>query len=167
MTFFGDTLKLLAADEQASYSLQKLADSLRNDTVIVNTPAEAVLRQMLNSAIDNTGFPGWLDWYTYVTLLPLPCIVALSVWLYLVNRKLRTVTMVSGLSAYARVAKGFVLPTTPTPATTTVNPWLLELQTIRSLDRFIIIYNLFLAVLILFLYIALSRLYRRRSFVYL
>ena len=167
LSFFGDTIKLLAADERASYSLQKLADSLRNDTVIINTPAEAVLRQMLNSAIDNTGFPGWFNLYTYATLLPLPCIVALSVWLYLVNRKLRTVTMVSGLSAYARVAKGFALPTTPLSVTTTSEPWLWELQSIRSLDGFIFASDFIIILHIIILYIALYRLYRRRSFVYL
>ena len=166
-TFFGETMQMLAADEQASYSLKKLADSLRNDTVIVNTPAEAVLRQMLNQVVDNSGFPGWFDWYTYLTLLPLPCIVALCVWLYLVNRKLRTVTMMVGLSAYARAVKAFVLPQTTPPTTTPANPWLLELQSIRSFDTFVSVYIFVATIFIVCICIGLKRLYRRRSFVYL
>ena len=168
LTFFGDTERLLAADEQASYSLRKLADSLKNDTVIVHTPAEAVLRQLLNQAADDSTFPGWFNWYTYVTLLPLPCIIILSVWLYLTSRKLSTLSTITGVSACARLTRAFVLPSTMQP-TSTPDPfaWLLEIQAIRKFDAFVSVYGIFATIAFIVLIVAVKRLYRRRSWVYI
>ena len=168
LTFFGDTEKILAADEQASYSLRKLADSLKNDTVIVNTPAEAVLRQLLNQAADDSGFPGWFNWYTYLTLLPIPCIIILSVWLYTTSRKLATLSIVTGVSACARLTRAFVLPPTYLP-TTTPDPfaWFRETQAIRKFDAFLSVYVIVATITLLVPFLAVKRLYRRRSWVYI
>jgi hypothetical protein len=44
-SFGKDVDKWLAADKAASYCLKKLAEGLKNDTVILHTTAEAVLKE--------------------------------------------------------------------------------------------------------------------------
>ena len=61
-----------AADKAAYYSLKKLAEGLNNDTVIIHTPAEAVLKEILAGPYGHTPRFQWRNWYSkFITLLPL------------------------------------------------------------------------------------------------
>jgi hypothetical protein len=65
-----DTDRLLAADEAAGYSLRKMVDALQNESVILHTPAEAVIHDFMTRMTEISKFPGWTSWFTYVSVLP-------------------------------------------------------------------------------------------------
>ncbi|HSN24107.1 MAG TPA: hypothetical protein VLS45_08065, partial [Methylomicrobium sp.] len=95
----------------------------------------------------------------------IPCIICL----YLTNRKLRTVTLLSGVSAAASFARAhaFVLPSTSPRTTIPTFDWLGELQAIRKFDAFFMTYAFIITMIVIVLIIAVKRLCRRKSFVYI
>ena len=64
-------MAIIAADKAANCSLKKLAEGLNKDTVIIHTPAEAVLKEILAGPYGHTPRFQWRDWYSWLTLLQL------------------------------------------------------------------------------------------------
>jgi hypothetical protein len=88
--------KWLAADKAVSYSLKKVVEGLQNDTVILHTPAEAVLKEFLAGTYERPRFQ-WRDWYSWITLLPLMAIPVLAVIQYKQFVRLRAITAISAI----------------------------------------------------------------------
>jgi hypothetical protein len=169
LPFFGDgTAKLLAADESTSYSLRRLTDSLKNDTIILHTPAEAVLKELLSHPL-MTGRPDWSNWLSWATFAPWAAIALLAAAQYHHNRKLQALVIAAGLEASSRLAKTYAysLKTTPTP-TNPPSPleWLAEIASIRRFDYFLTTIVALLVVVVCALVWAVVRARARQTFLY-
>jgi hypothetical protein len=134
LKFFEDvTNKYWAADETASYSLKKLTDSLKNQTVILHTPAEAVVHDMLSRNVMFTtsawSQATWLSLYLGQQYI-------LIVWQCVVHKRVSTLMIATPAAMCVGLpkTKAFVLLTTP--PTTTMSPmeWLAMQAQIRLLD---------------------------------
>jgi hypothetical protein len=170
LPFFGDgTAKLLVADESTSYSLKKLTDSLKNDTVILHMPAEAVLKELLSHPL-MTGRPDWSNWLSWAALAPWVAIALLAAVQYHHNRKLQGLVFAAGLEASSRLTKScayflnttFALTNPPSPI-----ECLAEVASNRRFDYFLTATVVLLVVAVCALMWAVARAYARQTFLYI
>lgn len=158
----------MAADESTSYSLKRLSDNLKNDTVILHTSAEAVLKELFCHPL-MTGRPNWSSWLSWATLAPWVAIALFAAVQYHLNRKLQFLIFAAGLAASSRLAQAysFFLKTTPV-ATNLPSPmeWLAEVASIRRFDCFFTAAVVLLVVAVCALVWAIIWAYARRSFLY-
>ena len=115
LTFFGDsTSKLWAADDSASYSLKRLTEGLKNDSVILHSPAEAIVHDLLtrNALLTTHKLTDWTFW---VTIIPWVAIAVLTICQIRTNKRLSAITIASAieLTSIAPKARAFPLLTTP------------------------------------------------------
>ena len=168
LPFFGETTKtLLAADEAAGYSLKKLTESLQNDTNILHSPAEAIIRDMLkqNAALRRFELLSWSTWLTILPWVAVALLAAVQVRTFL---KVRALTLAVATVGYARIPKigAYVLRTEPT--TTTETPiWLEAIADIRREDAGFVVYLILLTAVTIGLIVAVKRALSRRSFIYI
>jgi hypothetical protein len=169
LPLFGDgTAKLLAADESTSYSLKSLTDGLKNDTVILHTPAEAVLKELLSHPL-MVGKPDGSNWLSWATLAPWVAITLLAAVQYHHNRKLQALDFAAGLEASSHLTKAYAYSLKTTLAPT--NPpspieWLAEVASIRRFDYFLTAAVVLLVVAVCTLAWAVMRTRARQSFLY-
>ena len=166
--FFSEqTDKLLAADETASYSLKKLTESLQNDSVILHTPAEAVIHDYLqrNSLLNSFELTQWTTWLTILPWVVVTLLVTAQVRTYL---KMRTLAAAVTALSCARITRvgAFVLKTDP-PTTTELPAWLKAVKEIRQEDAGFVVYLTLLTIAFIGLALAVKRALSRRSFIYL
>ena len=166
--FFGDsTKKLLAADEAAGYSLKKLTESLQNDTVILHTPAEAIIHDYLqrNAALKNFEL---LSWSTWLTILPWVAVALIAAVQFRMFLRVRALTIAMTAIGYARVPKvgAFLLRTEP-PTTTETPAWMKAVTQIRHEDIGLVAYLILLTFVIIGLIIAVRKALARRSVIYI
>jgi hypothetical protein len=169
LKFFEDAAnRYWAADETASYSLKKLADSLKNQTVILHTPAEAVVHDMLSRNVMFTT-SAWSQWTTWLSLLPWAAVVFLVIWQCIIHRRMSTLMIAAPAAMCVGLpkTKAFVLLTPP--PTTTMSPleWLAMQAQIRLLDFAFTVLALLLIVTIIALSCAVRKAHIRRSFVFI
>jgi hypothetical protein len=118
--FSDQTYKLLAADGAASYSLKKLTESLQNDSVILHTPAEAVVHDLLRQNSLRCSFE-ITSWTNSITLLPwvaVAILMALHVNTFLNMRSLSAAIAKMGLSRLPKINAFAVRSEPPTMAET-------------------------------------------------
>jgi hypothetical protein len=169
LPFFGNgTAKLLPTDESTNYSPRRLTDSLKNDMVILHTPAEAVLKELLSHPL-MAGRPDWSNWLSWATLAPWPAIALLAAVQYHHSRKLQALIFAAGLEASSRLTKTYAhsLKTTPAP-TDPPSPiqGLAEVASIRRFDYFLTTIVVLLVVAVCALVWAVMRARARQSFLY-
>ena len=93
LTFFGDEMAHLSSkDEQLSYKLAKVSDNLRNSSVILGTPLEALMFNLFNSRpsfwqIDTYN---WTTWFLF--LIFFACLVNFAFFLK-IRRQLTFISM--------------------------------------------------------------------------
>jgi hypothetical protein len=118
-----DTDRLLAADEAAGYSLRKMVDALQNESVILHTPAEAVIHDFMTRMTEISKFPGWTSWFTYVSVLPWVVIGLLVIAQVRTTMKLRALA-----AAFWQLEDDEITPSvgfcvrTEAPTPTTISP---------------------------------------------
>jgi hypothetical protein len=143
-----------------------LTDSFKNDTVILHTPAEAVLKELLSHPL-MTGRPDWSNWLSWATLASWVAIVLLAAVQYHHNRKQQALIFAAGLEASSRLTKSYAYSLKTTLAPT--NPpspieWLAEVASIRRFDYFLTATVVLLVVVVCALMWAVVRAYARQSF---
>ena len=166
--FFSDqTSKLLAADESASYSLKKLAESLQNDSVILHTPAEAVVHDLLRQSSLARSFEimSWTTWITLLAWVAVMVLMALHVSTFLKLRSLSAAIAVMGVSRLPKI-NAFAVRTEP-PTTTETPVWQMAILEIRRYDLLFICGLILLTIAVIILIVAIKRALSRRSFIYL
>jgi hypothetical protein len=168
LPFFSDqTDKLLAADEAASYSLKKLTESLQNDSVILHTPAEAVVHDLLrqNSLMRSFEITSWTTWITLLPWVAVAILMALHVSTFLKMRSLSAAVAMMGLSRLPKI-NAFAVRTEP-PTTAETPAWQLAILEIRHYDLIFIFGLVLLTIAVIILIVAIKRALSRRSFIYL
>jgi hypothetical protein len=147
---------------------RKLTDSFKNDTVILHTPAEAVLKELLSHPL-MTGRPDWSNWLSWATLAPWVAITLLAAVQYHHNKKLQALVFAAGLEASSRLTKTYAYSLKTTPAST--NPpspieWLAEVASIRIFEYFLMVTVVLLIVAVCALVWAVMRARACQSFLY-
>jgi hypothetical protein len=168
LPFFSDrTNKLLAADEEAGYSLKKLTESLENDSVILHTPAEAVVHYLLRqkSLMRPLELTSWTTWLTLLPWVAVAVLAALHINAFLKMRSLSAAIIVIG---YTRIPKAsaFAIRTEP-PTTTEIPAWQAAMAEIRRYDLIFIFTLLLIIIILIVLILAIKRAFSRSSFIYL
>jgi hypothetical protein len=169
LKFFGEaTDKLWAADEAASYSLKRLSESLKNDSVIMHTPAEAIVHEMLTRNTLLTTFT-WTNWNAWLSILPWLGVITLAIWQCITHRKLSMVAVACSLQMCAKIPKARAYDLRTLPPTTTFSPveWLATVARIRHFDMMITSYLLTLTAVVLVIIVILARAFARRTFLYI
>jgi hypothetical protein len=169
LKFFGEaTDKFWAADEAASYSLKRLSESLKNDSVIMHTPAEAIVHEILTRNTLLTTFT-WTNWNAWLSILPWLGVVILAIWQCITHRKLSMVAVACSLEMCARLPKARAYDLRTPPPTTTFSPveWLATVAQIRHFDMMITSYLLILTAGVIVIIMILVRAFARRTFLYI
>jgi hypothetical protein len=81
---------------------------LKNDTVILHTPAEAVLKELLSHPL-MAGRLDWSNWLSWATLAPWVAIALLAAVQYHHNRKPQALVFAAGLEASSRLIENLRL----------------------------------------------------------
>ena len=90
LPIFGHNItQLLAADKAAGFSLSKLANSLRNSSVVYHTPADAIIHSVLERLSASPSFWGTTsNWMTWLNCLSYALVTALIILWYMTHRRL-------------------------------------------------------------------------------
>ena len=170
LPFFADsTAKLWAADDTTSYSLRKLSEGLRNQTIILHSPAEAIVHDFLSRNTLLETFQ-WTDWTAWLKLLPWLAVIGLFLWQITLHRRLSILTAATAIEMTSRLprASAFALLTasltTPSPSKP---DWRDLISVLHFNDWLIVSAFLFVAVCLILLAIAVKRSLARRSYLYL
>jgi hypothetical protein len=143
-----------------------VVEGLQNDTVILHTPAEAVLKEILVGTYERPRFQ-WRDWYSWITLLPLIAIPVLAVTQYKLFVRLRAITTISaiGMSLLQKAHAYAIL--TPPPTVAPTPQWMAVLADIRRLDFTLLFWLAFITGAVIMAFVCIVQIAARRTFLYL
>jgi hypothetical protein len=174
---FGHNItQMLAADTAAGYSLEKLASSLKNDSVVFHTPAEVMLNQLMQQVSAPRSFwtfefGSWLPWMSCASFTL--TLALLFLW-YSTHRRLLVLSTALSMGTVKNVTgyelkDAYTVPTATSPPSVDMAQIMLYITAqIRILDIFIALCSIALTAM---LAIVLARLLRdalgRRSYLYL
>ena len=175
LPIFGQNVeKILASDQAASYSLEKLVSALDNQSTVYNTPADALLHSVLERLSEPPSL--WKttsDWLAGINCLVYLIVAALMVAWYKTHQRLNVVSAalmlgVTKTQAYElRNQYVYSQPTEAAPINITLIVTSLTSQ-IRTLDTVLIIVILCTIIFALFVYSLMAKdALGRRSHVYL
>jgi len=140
--------RMLAADKDVSYSLNKIADSLRNDSFVFHSPSEVMLYDLLQKQQQTqpwtVDLQSWDTWAVAVTYI---LITLLIISTYRLHRRLEVIYAVTlgamrtlpKVDAFGLRTTGATTPTTQllTPSTTLMtNSSLFMFEMFRDIRRF-------------------------------
>jgi hypothetical protein len=165
-----DTDRLLAADEAAGYSLRKMVDALQNESVILHTPAEAVIHDFMTRMTEISKFPGWTSWFTYVSVLPWVVIGLLAIVQIRTTMKLRALAAAFLATRMTKLplVSGFAVRTeAPTPTTISPLAWIAIVAETHRHNLLIAAYLVILTLMLVGLALVVRKTFARRSYIYL
>jgi hypothetical protein len=167
LSFFSDqTSRLSASDDEISFSLNKLAASLQNESVILHTPAEALIYDLMHVSSDPSFWSIDLSLKTVIIFVLLFACVVNAVML----ARLRAQFAVLILASSTRSAHALYLRT-PAPITTT--PVLSSriftniFADIQTIDIYLSVFVIMTSVTFLLVFVLLYRLTKRKSVLWL
>jgi hypothetical protein len=165
-----DTNRLLAADETAGYSLRKMVDALQNKSVILHTPAEAVIHDFMTRMVEISKFPGWTSWLTYASVLP--CVLNGLLVIAQVRTTIRPRALaeafLSTRMAELPLVSGFAVRTeAPTPTTIFLLAWIAIVAETHRHNLLIAAYLVIFTLMLIGLALVVRKTFARRSYIYL
>jgi hypothetical protein len=176
LPIFGQNMsRLLAADKAVGYSLNKLAESLQNKSVVYHTPADAIVHEVMQQMSRPRSFwsfdiTSWMSWMSY--LMYALTIILCVLW-YSTHRRLAVLT--TALSVTASRVSAYELRNEFKPVTSTLPPSVnmtaiisTVIAQMRSFDTVHMVMNLFIiAIFLTVLAHVIRQALGRRSYVYL
>ena len=167
--FSDNTTKLLASDQEASYSLRKLAAGLQNQSVVLHGPSEALLYDYLQKQTALNSFWSFKDygWVSYAVCIQYGLMGAAGLYVYIRS---------GGRTAGLAIAGPLLLPKTtayglrtmpPIVTSTTVDPVVDWMYSITVKEWLIIMYCVFLSLWLLYTFILTMRAFDRYSYLYM
>lgn len=166
----GDTF--LASDIKISYSMKKLADNIKNDSIILHNPTEALLLNYISSHTLSSFYDYLTSWIIWLFLIAYIIIIFLIIFIRRLFTRLNTLTTLLSLSSLPKsYALNFDVLTTPTTTQSpiTLPPILINLaQSVKILNviewfTFILI----LFIIIMVIYVNFQRIHNIHSSVIL
>jgi hypothetical protein len=115
---FGHNItQMLAADTAAGYSLEKLALSLKNESVVFQTPAEVMLNQLMQQVSAPRSFwtfefGSWLPWMSCASFTL--TLVLLFLW-YSTHRRLLVLSTALSMATGYELKNAYTVPTATSP----------------------------------------------------
>jgi hypothetical protein len=168
--FSDQTSRLLAADESVSYSLNKLTSSLQNDSVVLHSSSDAILYDYLHRLADKQNrFPNFTEAQTWLILLPLPCLLTLFIFYFILYRRFRVLQGVLTLQALLPKTNAFVLRPTSTSLPLPTSPSFMEqwMASVRDHDFVFIVFLIIAFLAIIGLTFGIYRALSHRTYLYL
>ena len=169
-----NTSRLIANDEKLSYSLKKLANSLRNDSVVLHSPSEALLFDyIMNSSLQQ---PFWYfnfwSWSTYAIFGLFIFAIFTMLLVYRMHRRLVMIQLllVNSMKPLLPKTAAYELRTLATTMKTQVEqPEIFKelFESIRKLDIAVVTLVLLITIFLIIIGAIIKRRLARRSFLYL
>jgi hypothetical protein len=147
-----------------------MVDALQNESVILHTPAEAVIHDFMTRMTEISKFPGWTSWFTYVSVLPWIVIGLLAIAQVRTTMKLRALAAAFLATRMTKLplVSGFAVRTeAPTPTTISPLAWIAIVAETHRHNLLIAAYLVILTLMLVGLALVVRKTFARRSYIYL